>query len=289
LDDAEGTACLRNAVIFEELVRMGAKTTNGTNSVALWHLQSSAWPIIKNLTLPSTFLIIWVLSLEQIMTNQAVEIEKLKKIVKKLKGKKKKRTHRLKRLFKVGLTIKVESSEEEEGLGDQEDASKLGRIAAIHADKDLSLIDETTQDQGRMNDEDLFGVNDLDGDEVIVDVTTSENVEQDAIVAEKEVSAAADEVVTTNESVKGITAATTPQISKNDVTLAQTLMEIKAAKPKAKGVTIQEPRIMMEPEKPLKKKDQIAFDEEVARKLDAQIKAEMKEEERIAREKNEAN
>nr|GEU56010.1 hypothetical protein [Tanacetum cinerariifolium] len=58
-----------------------------------------------------------------------------------------------------------------------------------------------------MNDEDLFGVNDLDGDEVIVDVTASENVEQDATVAEKE-------------------------ISKDDVTLAQTLMEIKAGKPK---------------------------------------------------------
>nr|GEX68391.1 hypothetical protein [Tanacetum cinerariifolium] len=44
-----------------------------------------------------------------------------------------------------------------------------------------------------------------------------------------------------------------------------------------------------EPEKPLKKKDQIALDEEVARKLEAEMKAEMDEEERIAREKNEAN
>nr|GFD10302.1 hypothetical protein [Tanacetum cinerariifolium] len=46
---------------------------------------------------------------------------------------------------------------------------------------------------------------------------------------------------------------------------------------------------MVEPEKPLKKKDQIAFDKEVARKLEAEIKAEMEEEERIAREKDEAN
>nr|GEX99260.1 hypothetical protein CTI12_AA519410 [Tanacetum cinerariifolium] len=82
------------------------------------------------------------------------------------------------------------------------------------------------------------------------------------------------------------------------------LRMIKAAKPKAKGVTIQDPSkvkttslsqplqakdngkgIMIEPEKPLKKKDQIALDKEVVRKL----KAEMNEEERIAREKNEAN
>nr|GFC78426.1 hypothetical protein [Tanacetum cinerariifolium] len=88
LDDVEGTACLSNASIFEELARMG------------------------------------VLSLEQIKTNQVVEIEKLKKRVKKLKGKKNKRTHGLKRLYKVGLTTRVESSEEEEGLGDLEDASK---------------------------------------------------------------------------------------------------------------------------------------------------------------------
>nr|GEY70695.1 hypothetical protein [Tanacetum cinerariifolium] len=89
-----------------------------------------------------------------------------------------------------------------------------------------------------MNDEDLFGVNDLDGDEVILDVTVGENVEQDATVAKKEISAATDEVVTTAKSVEGIAAATSPQISKDDVTLAQTLIEIKAAKPMARGVIV---------------------------------------------------
>nr|GFD21892.1 hypothetical protein [Tanacetum cinerariifolium] len=115
-----------------------------------------------------------------------------------------------------------------------------------------------------MNDEDLFGVNDLDGDEVIVDVTGGENVEQDATVAEKEVSDVVDEVVTTAESVKGIIAAITPQISKDD------------AKDKGKG-------IMVEPVKPLKKKDQITLDEEVTRKLEAEMKGKMDEEEMIAR------
>nr|GEV27111.1 hypothetical protein [Tanacetum cinerariifolium] len=211
----------------------------------------------------------------------SAEIEKLKKRVKKLKGIKKKRTHGLKRLYKVGLSAKVESSQEEEGLGNQEDASKQGRIAKIDVDEDLSLINETAQDQGMMNNEDLFRVNDLDGYEVIVDVTTGENVKQDATVTEKKVSTADDEVVTTTEDVE--------------------------AKPKAIGVIVQEPSefrktsslqpsqlprakekgkgIMVEPEKPLKKKDQIAFDEEVARNLEA----EMEEEEMIAREKDEAN
>nr|GEX46879.1 hypothetical protein [Tanacetum cinerariifolium] len=145
-------------------------------------------------------------------TNQAAEIEKLKKRVKKPEGKKKKRTHRLKR-----------------------------RIAKIDADEDLSLINETAQDQRRMNDEDLFGVYNLDGDEVIVDVTIGENVEQDAIVAKKEVSVVTDEVVTTAESVESITAATTPEISNDDVILAQTLIEIKAAKPRSRGLIVQEP------------------------------------------------
>nr|GEW32476.1 hypothetical protein [Tanacetum cinerariifolium] len=84
-----------------------------------------------------------VLSLEKIKTNQATKIKKLKKRVKKLEGKKKKRTHGLKRLYKVGLSARVESFEEEKGLGDQEDASKQERIAEIDADEDLSLINET--------------------------------------------------------------------------------------------------------------------------------------------------
>nr|GFD19564.1 hypothetical protein [Tanacetum cinerariifolium] len=88
-----------------------------------------------------------------------------------------------------------------------------------------------------MNEEDMYGVNDLDGDEVIVDVTAGKNVEQSTKVAEKEVSIAdpvttIGEVVTTTD-IKVTTAATTPQISKDELTLAQNLISIKAAKPKA--------------------------------------------------------
>nr|GFB90777.1 hypothetical protein [Tanacetum cinerariifolium] len=63
LDDAEGTTCLPNAAIFEQLARIGnalvLKLLPGTNLAALWHLQSSALPIIRNATFPNTFLKTW--------------------------------------------------------------------------------------------------------------------------------------------------------------------------------------------------------------------------------------
>ncbi|GKA16642.1 hypothetical protein Tco_0696479 [Tanacetum coccineum] len=46
---------------------------------------------------------------------------------------------------------------------------------------------------------------------------------------------------------------------------------------------------MVEPEKPLKKKDQIAIDEEVARNLKAQLQAELKEERLSIQKEEEAN
>nr|GEY46398.1 hypothetical protein [Tanacetum cinerariifolium] len=58
---------------------------------------------------------------------------------------------------------------EEVGEGLEEDASKQGRmIDNTDQDVEIALVDET---QGMMNEEDMFRVNDLDGDEVIVDIT----------------------------------------------------------------------------------------------------------------------
>nr|GFD57414.1 hypothetical protein [Tanacetum cinerariifolium] len=88
-----------------------------------------------------------------------------------------------------------------------------------------------------------------DGDEVVVDV------EQSVKVVEKEVSTA-DPVTTGGEVVTTVgikvTTAATIQISKDKLTLAQTLIEIKAAKPKVittatgtrpkeKGIVMQDP------------------------------------------------
>nr|GEW77824.1 hypothetical protein [Tanacetum cinerariifolium] len=78
------------------------------------------------------------LDLETTKTTQALEIDSLKRRVKKFKKRKKSRTYRLKRLYK-------------------------GRIADIDANEDIYLVNVH-------NDEDMFGVNDLDGDEVIVKI-----------------------------------------------------------------------------------------------------------------------
>ncbi|GJV14589.1 hypothetical protein Tco_1359912 [Tanacetum coccineum] len=67
-----------------------------------------------------------VLDLEKTKTSQAAEITELKERVKKLEKKGGSRTHRLRRLYKVGRSTRVVSSKDE-GLGDQEDASKQGR------------------------------------------------------------------------------------------------------------------------------------------------------------------
>nr|GFB10087.1 hypothetical protein [Tanacetum cinerariifolium] len=159
-----------------------------------------------------------VFDLEKAKTSQAEEIVDLKKRVKKLERKK--------------------------SQGRRDDALKHGRIIDnTDQDVEITLVDETL---GRMNEEEMFGVDDLDGDEVIMDATTGENVEQDSTVVEKEVSTAdpvttAGEVVTTAKGVEVTIVAAIPKISKDELTLAQNLIEIKVAKPKARGVIVQVP------------------------------------------------
>ncbi|GJR61498.1 hypothetical protein Tco_1503660 [Tanacetum coccineum] len=153
-----------------------------------------------------------------------------------------------------------------EGLGAQEDASKQGRkIVDLDVDVEVTLVDEA---QGRNDDDLMFDTGVFDEQEVKVE----------KVVSNAEVTTASGTTTTVDE-----------------LTLAQTLIEIKAAKPeavttaitrpKARGVIVQEtsefttttsqpsqlPQAkdkgkgkMVKPEKPLKKKDQILVDEEIA-------------------------
>ncbi|GKD70602.1 hypothetical protein Tco_1324692, partial [Tanacetum coccineum] len=149
---------------------------------------------------------------------QAQEISSLKQIVKKLEKKKKSRPHGLRRLYKVGRSRRVESSEE--SLGDQEDAS--GCIQ-----------------QGRK-------VDDL-------------NAEQRKLRLERPKAKA--KSITFREPGESTTRTTPTPIPSN----------IKN-KGKAK---------MIEPKKPLKEKEQIRLDEELTLKQ----QVEEKEEDRLARER----
>ncbi|GKC24200.1 hypothetical protein Tco_1026350 [Tanacetum coccineum] len=164
------------------------------------------------------------------------------------------RTHKLKRLYKVGLTAKVESSGDEEILG--EDASKQGRINAIDADDDITLV--SVQDDV---DKEMFDVDALDGEDVIV-AGENENVVKEVV-----------------DAAQVSTAATTVTITTEEITLDQALEALKTSKPKVKGIVFQELEVV----KPMKKKDLIRLGEEVALKL----QAEFDEEERLAREKAE--
>ncbi|GJX04328.1 putative ribonuclease H-like domain-containing protein [Tanacetum coccineum] len=234
-----------------------------------------------------------------------LQLTELMNLFKKLEERRKSRTLRLKRLKKVGSANRVESSIDV-SLGAQEDASKQGRkIADLDTDAEVTLIDKT---QEIYDEEMLF---DVQGEEVVAEKE----------VVEKEVSAA-HPVTTTGEVVTTAIATTTV----DKLTLAQTLIEIKAAKPKAvttaatiittvvastrpkaKGIVFHDQeehgthftpivffihyskqktkglRENMEPEKPLKKKDQIALDEELALRLHVKEQSEM-EKERVAQE-----
>ncbi|GJX66989.1 putative ribonuclease H-like domain-containing protein [Tanacetum coccineum] len=246
-----------------------------------------------------------VLDLEKAKSDQAIEIASLKKRFNKLERRRQSRNTGLKRLKKVGSARRIESSEDKDSLGAQEDASKKGRSIKDHdADSEVTLLNKT---QERKDENLMFDTGVFDSNEMFVDATTVVTTASEAVsIAGVEDSVAPTIQVTTD--------ATTLQISKDELTLAQTLMEIKAktvtttattviTESKAKGVSIQEPSetttravitsskvqakdkgkaIMVESEIPLKKKDQIALDVELALRLHAEEQAEL---EKIQRER----
>nr|GEY97599.1 hypothetical protein [Tanacetum cinerariifolium] len=157
----------------------------------------------------------------------------------------------------------VEDPMKKDSLGAQEDASKHGRmIEEIDQNVDIALDDET---QGRTNDDEIFRVDDLPREEVVMDTTTSEHEEQiienvnttelvttavmDTTTSEHEeqiienvntaeLVTTAGEVVTTT-TVKD-NAALTTHVTEDEITMAQALAALKSIKPK---VMVQEQEI----------------------------------------------
>ncbi|GJU45545.1 putative ribonuclease H-like domain-containing protein [Tanacetum coccineum] len=255
LDDAKGTCCLPTATIFAELERMRKKSRRKQRK------DSALTELTTEETTPEEHE--KVLDLEKAKTSQAKEIASLKKRVKQLEKRRKLRTSGLRRLRNIGSSSRVESSNDA-SLGTQEDASKQGRkIKDLDADAKVTLVDETQE----MNDDNLM---------FDISVLEEHGIEFEKVVEEPVV---------------------------NELTLAQNLIEIKTAKPKpvttaattikyvrprAKGIIFHDQE--EQPKVPLKKKDHVALDEEMARNLEAQLQAELIEEERLARQKEkEAN
>ncbi|GKB84113.1 hypothetical protein Tco_0956385 [Tanacetum coccineum] len=151
------------------------------------------------------------IDLEKTKTSQAQEITSLKRRVKILEKKGGSRTHKRKRLYKIGFRARVSLSGKE-SLG-EEDASKQGRkIDDIDADEGVTLVDETVENQGTFNDEEMF-------DTGVLDVSTAE------------VTTAGIEVTTVSATIT----------TTNDLTLAQALVDLKSINPKAKGIIFREP------------------------------------------------
>ncbi|GJU54153.1 putative ribonuclease H-like domain-containing protein [Tanacetum coccineum] len=192
-----------------------------------------------------------VLDLEKTKTTQAKKIASLKRRLKKLEQKKRSRTYGLKRLRKIGATAWVESSDDEESLG--EDASKQGRIVAVKG----------VNERGNVVEEVVEVINTV---KLIIDAI------QVSVAGDKGCAASAPTTVS---------AATTTTV--DDITLAQALGK-GLSQDKGKG-------ILVEPEKPLKMKYQIRLDEETALRLQAEFdeegrlareKAQKEEEDNIA-------
>ncbi|GJX10013.1 reverse transcriptase domain-containing protein [Tanacetum coccineum] len=175
---------------------------------------------------------------------------------------------------------------DEESFG--EDASKQGRIDAIDADEEITLVS-------------VHDMNVSAGEEVAEEVVEVINTAK--LIVDARLVAVVGCIVSTASAATIVSAATTTIATiatittVDDITLAQALEEMKSIKPKKKGIVIQElgesttiiPSQQLQDNgkgkliEPVKKKDQILLDEETALNL----QAEFDEEERLAREKAE--
>nr|GEU59724.1 hypothetical protein [Tanacetum cinerariifolium] len=221
-DDAEGTACLINEAIFDGLTHMGAKTT--------------AWNKFGS-TMASTIICL--------ADNQKFNFSKPQKKQKpRRKQRKEAEVSHDESVDEDHVPIpssallpnarRVKSHLEMDSLGAQEDVSKQGRmIEEIDQDDKIALDADT---QGKKNDDEMFGVDDLSGEEVVFDTTTGEHEEQIIKdVSTVELVTTAGEVVTTV--ANKVSAAPTTHVTKDEITMAQALAALKGTKPK---VVVQE-------------------------------------------------
>ncbi|GJT62592.1 hypothetical protein Tco_1006125 [Tanacetum coccineum] len=129
---------------------------------------------------------------------------------------------------------------------------KVSQSSRVESSEDKD-IDDT---QGRSDDAEMFDINDLHGDEINVDMP---------VAKPKVVTTAATTTTTTRPNARGVVV--------QDPSKFKTPQESQPLMIKDKGKAI-----MIEPKVPLKRKDQVALDEDLARYLQAQLEAELIEE-----------
>nr|GFD15155.1 hypothetical protein [Tanacetum cinerariifolium] len=147
---------------------------------------------------------------------------------------------------------------------------------------EIALDDET---QRRTNDDEMFGVDDLDGEEVVMETTpgVKDSAALTTDVNEDKVTMAQALAALKNTKPKVVVQ---EQEMGTIIPAAATIVTTAIPTPRAKGIVFHEhkqsqiPTVslskdkgkakMIEPEVPLKKKDQIRIDEEYARKLQAE-------------------
>nr|GEY23111.1 hypothetical protein [Tanacetum cinerariifolium] len=204
-----------------------------------------------------------------------------------LQEQRKSRSRGLKRLKKFGLGRRVKPPMEKDSLDAQEDASKQGRIIKeIDQNTKIALDDET---QGKTNDDEIFRVDDLSGEEVVMetttDVTEDEITMAQALAALKSIKSKVVEIdqnteIALDDETQGKT--NDDEIFRvDDLSGEEVVMETTTGEHEEKiieDVSTTEPDTtaedkgkakMIEPEVPIKKKDQMRIDEEYARKLEA--------------------
>ncbi|GKC66183.1 hypothetical protein Tco_1098781 [Tanacetum coccineum] len=146
LNDEEGTDCLPNATIFEEVSRMGYEKLS--QKLTFYKKQRSRRPKRKDTEIPQSSVP------SDNVADEAVNEEMDDSLV---------------RAATTASSLEAEQDSvpsDESSLGDQEDASKQGRkIDDIDKDAEITLVDET---QGRYGDDIIFDVSDLAGEEVFI-------------------------------------------------------------------------------------------------------------------------
>ncbi|GJV01140.1 hypothetical protein Tco_1334709 [Tanacetum coccineum] len=200
-------------------------------------------------------------NLELTKTSHKKEIAILEKRIMKLEKRNRSRTYKLKRLYKVGLTARVESSE----LNDDVNVNDVDDVAD-------DVVMEANVAENVV--EDVVDV--ISTAKVLVDSSKVNTCEVRVSTTSDIVSTASRRVSTTGEEVSTVSekvSAAFEKVSTADDNINTAYVQTQLSKDKGKGILVEEPKV-------LKKKHQILQDEEDARRLQAQYD----EEDRIARE-----